>query len=180
MNFYYQNPNTNEYNHNYNYIPQNDLIMNNEIYELSNETINYLENSPKYSGLFEKIEKNLSNHNKVDNRHVNKQYISLLQFCRLFTLDSIPIIDFVVIYVLIYLINLSYFRYDFKIVIILAILVTICINLIFNNDDVKLSLFIILAIIGCMYYLIANTSNVKNPPSEKSIKKLINGLMEDA
>lgn len=63
------------------------------------------------------------NNTKIENR------MPLGKFCRMYRIGKFPFIDFIVIYLIIYLFNRFFFEYDYRWVILVAILATILINL---------------------------------------------------
>ena len=82
----------------------------------------------------------------------NQEAINLWQFIRLYTVAGIPIIDFFITYILIYVFNCFYFHYDAKIIVLLAIPVTIIYNLL-TNKNVKISWFLIAIMIISVFLL---------------------------
>jgi hypothetical protein len=82
----------------------------------------------------------------------NQKTINLWEFIRLYTIGNIPIIDFLIIYIAIYLINSLYLNYDKKIVLISTIPITILYNII-TNKNMKVTTFLVLVLIISIYYL---------------------------
>lgn len=67
-----------------------------------------------------------------------KPEINLFDFSRLYTIGHIPVIDFVIVYIILYCLNCLCLDFDFKVVLIGAIPLTILINLL-SNDKVNIS-----------------------------------------
>jgi len=82
----------------------------------------------------------------------SEKEISLLDFSRLYKIGKIPVIDFIIVYILLYSINSIYFRYDYKIVLIITIPITIIFNL-FTNPQLKLSTIMLIILILSIFYL---------------------------
>lgn len=78
---------------------------------------------------------------------------SLLDFIRLYKIGGIPIIDFFIVYIILYMINKIHFNYDFKLVLVATIPVTIVFNLVINKK-IKITLIIIIILLLSMLYLI--------------------------
>lgn len=82
----------------------------------------------------------------------SEKEISLLDFSRLYKIGKIPVIDFIIIYILLYSINSIYFKYDYKIILIVTIPITIIFNL-FTNPQLKLSTIMLIILILSIFYL---------------------------
>lgn len=64
-----------------------------------------------------------------ENISENEKQLNLWQFIRLYKIGQIPIIDFVVTYIVLYLFNLYYFHFDYKFILMMTILVVILFNM---------------------------------------------------
>jgi len=82
-----------------------------------------------------------------------QETISLWQFIRMYTIAGIPIIDFIIFYVIIYIINAIYLHYDYKLVLIITVPITILFNIL-TNKKLKISWFIVVAMVISIYYLV--------------------------
>ena len=82
---------------------------------------------------------------------------NLIDCVRLQRIGAVSLIDFVLIYILLYIVNAWYLQYDYKIIFVLAITLTIFINAIFNKQF-KLSglimIIFLLSIIYLIYYYV--------------------------
>jgi|SRR5579872_257063 len=86
--------------------------------------------------------------NKISNSSNDKspKEITLLHFMRLYKVGNIPIIDFVVVYLMLCVLNHLYFHLDYKIILISAIPFTIIFNLLADpNCKLSQSTLIVLA-----------------------------------
>ncbi len=102
--------------------------------------------------------------NQINNPKViipqNQEIISLWQFLKLYTIGDIPIIDFCIVYVILYVINSLYLHYDYKIILVLTVPITIIYNIL-TNKRLKISIFMVVAIIVSMYFLFTMKFNHK-------------------
>ena len=89
-----------------------------------------------------------------------QEVINLWQFIRLYTIAGIPIIDFFITYILIYVFNSYYLHYDEKIILISTIPITIIYNLL-TNKNVKMSWFLLAVIIISVFLLFMVKPNKK-------------------
>jgi hypothetical protein len=62
----------------------------------------------------------------------NAQTINGFQYCRLYTVAGIPIIDFIITYIILYVVNSLWFRLHQGTVLVAAIPLTIILNLLIN------------------------------------------------
>lgn len=101
-----------------------------------------------------------------DNRNSNEQndtilstekQLNLWQFCRLYTIGQMPIMDFFVIYVILYSINTICTDYNYKLILIATIPLTIIFN-IFTNKNIKISGLLILILLTSFYYLLTTNA----------------------
>ncbi|XWV25218.1 putative ORFan [Tupanvirus deep ocean] len=83
----------------------------------------------------------------------NEQIINLWQFIRLYTVATIPIVDFIIVYTVIYTINSLYLHYNHKFVLISTVPFTILVSILMNKN-MKISSFIIIVMIISIYYLL--------------------------
>lgn len=81
--------------------------------------------------------------------------ISLVDFSRMYKIGGIPIIDFVVVYIFLYVLNHFYFKFDFKTVLVGTIPITIILEFI-SNPKVKLSTTMLTILVLSIGYLIVN------------------------
>lgn len=86
---------------------------------------------------------------------------SFMDFVRMYKIGNIPIMDFIITYILLYIINKLYIDIDNKYIIIGTIPITLVIDLILD-DDVTPSVMIVAIIIISSFYLLANVSKKKN------------------
>lgn len=91
----------------------------------------------------------ISKSNEISN---HKSQVNLIEFSRLYTIGQIPIIDFIVIYILLYIVNHIYLKFDYKYILIATIPIVICFNLI-TNKNLKISWGMLVVLFGCMYLL---------------------------
>lgn len=91
--------------------------------------------------------------NGVDIQTNCQEIINLWQFIRMYTISNIPLIDFIVVYVIIYIVNLLYLHYDKKFVLILTFPITILYNILSNNK-LKITGFMLIIILISIYYLL--------------------------
>lgn len=112
-----------------------------------------MNNNKEQNGKIEKIYKYLDIKKHGHDEHSS---ISLLKFSRLYTFGSVPIIDFISIFLIFYVLNQLTYHYKFSTILFFSIAITICINLIFNKETM-LNLFICITLIICLYYLLSNS-----------------------
>ena len=91
---------------------------------------------------------NKKNSNSVERNHV----ISLWQFSKMYTIMKIPIIDFLLTYLFIYVINALYFKYDYKVILIVTIPITIILNILLNKN-IEITNILMFIIITSIYYV---------------------------
>lgn len=84
-----------------------------------------------------------------------EEKINLWKFIRLYTISGIPLIDIIIVYVILYIINSLYCGYNYKFVLILTVPITILFNML-TNKKFKLSIFILIVLIISIYYLLTS------------------------
>lgn len=80
-----------------------------------------------------------------------RREMNVYHFCRLFTIGEIPIIDFIIIYLLLYFLNKIYFQCCYKLVLIAAIFTTILFNITTNKNVRQSGYIIIIIVLGFLY-----------------------------
>lgn len=68
----------------------------------------------------------------------SQQTMNIINFSRLYKIGQIPVFDFIIIYVLLYIINRVYFHWDCKIILVVTIPITIVFNLL-TNERIRLT-----------------------------------------
>lgn len=94
---------------------------------------------------------NLDSINKFPHDNI-KDKINLLDFIRSYKIGKIPIIDFLIIYVLLYIFNKMYYHFNAKTIIIATIPITIIINIVLYHNT-KFGNGIIIIMIVSIFYL---------------------------
>jgi hypothetical protein len=89
----------------------------------------------------------------------NQEKLNLWQFLHLYTIGGIPIIDFFIFYVILYIVNALYLHCDYKLILLLTVPIAIVYNIL-TNKNLKISLFIVLASLISIYFLL--TMNFEN------------------
>lgn len=79
--------------------------------------------------------------------------LNLWQFSRLYEFQNIPIVDFFLMYIVLYSINAVYFNYNYKFILISTIPLTIVINIIIN-PSIKLTNLLMAVIVASLGYLV--------------------------
>lgn len=83
--------------------------------------------------------------------------INLLEFSRMYEICEIPIINFVIVYIILYFLNCLYFDYDFKIILIATIPITLIFSIV-SSPKLKLSLsMIIISVISIILVIVLFT-----------------------
>lgn len=95
-----------------------------------------------------------------DFQKIEIEQINLLEFSRLYKIAGIPIMDFVITYILLYCINALYLKYDCKIILILTFPVTIIFNMLIN-EKLKMTNLILLVLVLSIICLF-NTNPINN------------------
>lgn len=88
---------------------------------------------------------------------VPKKKVTLLEFIRMYTISKIPIMDFIIIYIILYSLNCIYVDCDFKIVSVGTVPLTILLNMLFNDNFVEsfgVILVFVMSTIATMYMAI--------------------------
>jgi hypothetical protein len=83
----------------------------------------------------------------------NGTELNLISFTRMFRFGNLPIIDFIVVYLILYVINKSYLRCDYQHIFALTILIVIGINIL-DNKTFRFSKLILILIIISVSYLV--------------------------
>jgi hypothetical protein len=98
------------------------------------------------------IKKDLKNQENEDKE------ISLLDFSRMYRIGQIPVMDFVIVYIILYCLNYvsSVYNYNYKFILIATIPITLVFNLL-TNKDLKVSWTIIIILILSSYYLLSSS-----------------------
>jgi hypothetical protein len=81
------------------------------------------------------------------------QVDDLWDFCRLYKVMNIPILDFFVIYIILYVLNKLYFGLNYKFILVLSVLVTVMFESL-TSDTVQINLAIMSVIIICIILLL--------------------------
>lgn len=79
--------------------------------------------------------------------------MSLWNYIRLYTICSIPVADFLVVYLILYIINRLIFNYDYRYAIVLTAPLVIFINMV-TNTEFEMSIFALVLIAASLIYLI--------------------------
>jgi hypothetical protein len=109
---------------------------------------------------FTKIQ-NLVNRSTVTNEtyspSTNKypEKISLLQFSRLYKIGGIPILDFVITYILLYILNATYLKLDYALILVATIPITIFFEMLTNKELNVTFMIILILVLSTMYVLIS-------------------------
>jgi hypothetical protein len=100
--------------------------------------------------------------NNHDGRKINegKSNLNFWQVARLYTIGRIPIIDFIIVYIILYIINSIKLHYNYKFILIAVIPIVILIN-IFINKNLKPSFILILIVAISLYFLVTTNPNDK-------------------
>lgn len=91
----------------------------------------------------------------------NKSNLNLLEFSRLYKIYEIPIINFVIIYIILYGLNCLHFDCNFKNVLILTIPITLIFSAI-SNPKLKLSPVMVIVLIASVVVAILSFSTDDN------------------
>lgn len=105
--------------------------------------------------------KNKKNKNKYAYNLNGKDYyvpnienrLSLLNFSRLYKIGQIPIMDFIIIYIILCILNAIYFNYDYKFMLILTIPLTILSDIIFIKNIKTTKLLLIIFLVSIIYLI---------------------------
>ncbi|XWV26477.1 putative orfan [Tupanvirus soda lake] len=103
---------------------------------MNDETYNFLQKNPETTSVSD-----------------NEQILNLWQFIRLYTVATIPIVDFIIVYTVVYILNALYLHYNHKFVLISTVPFTILISIL-TNKNMKITSFIIIVMIISIYYLL--------------------------
>lgn len=95
--------------------------------------------------------------NNVNNKQINKynikDKINIFDFVRSYKIGKIPIIDFLITYILLYMLNKMYYHFNAKTIIVSTLVITIIINILLYNN-IKFNSGIILIMLISIFYLI--------------------------
>jgi hypothetical protein len=76
-----------------------------------------------------------------------KPQMNLLEFSRIYEIHNIPFINFFIVYALLYSLNCLHFGYDFRLVLLASIPITIFLSMISNPGlNLSLSMMIVLVV----------------------------------
>lgn len=99
---------------------------------------------------------NTNNNEKKDDI---ESEINLWEFSRLYTIADIPIIDFIIIYIIIYLLNKICMNLNYKFILVLAIPITIIFELFTNKNTNVSNILLIIFVISIILLLSTNVTN---------------------
>lgn len=94
-----------------------------------------------------------TNHNNIRNISKYPDTMNLLEFSRLYKLGQIPIIDFAIGYIILYILNSICAKYDHKLILIITVPLVIIFNLLLN-PNVKPTIALGIVCIISIYYLL--------------------------
>jgi hypothetical protein len=121
-----------------------------------NRTMNFVATNSKTSDKLTSTSISISDSSYSSYR---KKEINVLHFCRLFKIGQIPVFDFIIIYLLFYVLNKLYLQCSYKFVLIYAIFTTIFINIVTNRKVRQSKIAIIILIISFFYFLKLSLTN---------------------
>lgn len=87
-----------------------------------------------------------------NNSNTDPPSLNLWQFIKLYKVDSIPVVYFIMVYVAIYLINKYFLKYDYKHVLAASVIFTLLFAII-AIPNVHLSAIILILLLLLIYYL---------------------------
>lgn len=139
----------------------NNKLVNNIIKPVSTAKLGDLTTMAAATGAFVATVNNNDDNNNYIRRSnsnpssipANEKKINLVEFSRLYRIGQIPIIDFIVVYIILYIVNALCWNFDFKFILVATIPITILFN-IFSNKQLKISWVIIVILIICFYLLL--------------------------
>ena len=99
--------------------------------------------------------------------------MNLLDFSRMYKIYEIPIMDFVIIYIILYCLNCIFFECDFKIIFVATLMMTLILNIIFNDKIRVTTGLVLILIITMILFMIMAHSEFK---SKKIDKKNVNDI----
>ena len=88
-----------------------------------------------------------------DNKRATQTEINIVDFCRFYKVGHIPVIDFLVGYVILYVLNNICPKFDYRLILIGTIPLVIIFNLA-TNEDIQTNLLLLLILVGSIIYLI--------------------------
>lgn len=96
--------------------------------------------------------------NKNGNNHLSdtKNELNLLNFSRLYKIGQIPIMDFIIMYIILCIFNAICFNYDYKIMLVATIPLTILIDIIFVKNIKITKLLLIIFFVSISYLIYAS------------------------
>jgi hypothetical protein len=86
--------------------------------------------------------------------------INLFQFLRMYKIGGIPIIDFVSIYVLLYIINKVYINANYKIVFLASIAITIFVDAVMITGIYTSKLMLLIFVLSVFYIIKMERNNI--------------------
>lgn len=96
-----------------------------------------------------------------DDKFGEKKRTNLIQFCRMFCIKEIPIVDFFVVYGILYFSNQYYLNVDYKCILIGTIPATLILNLLLNKNSKPTLLIMSIILISIVYLLIHKEAKIK-------------------
>lgn len=131
--------------------------MSSSAVNIANKLTNPTSNANLYAiaNLVLDEDNNYANHNPVSQISTfnnNESELNLCQFCRLYTIAGVPIMDFFIVYILFYVLNSICLKYDYKLVLLATIVVVIVFN-IFTNKNISCLPFWIIVLVVTLYYI---------------------------
>ena len=97
-------------------------------------------------------DRKIKNDKNSKNKSVSKK--TLMEFIRMYKIGNIPIMDFLITYILLYVSNKLYLNLDNKYVIIATIPITLLMDMILDDEITPSILIISIIIITCTYMLV--------------------------
>ncbi len=98
------------------------------------------------------MEESVSDQADINTKTVEKE-MSLWDYCKSYQIKNIPIIDFLIAYIFLYLLSKTWLHYDFKCVLVATLPLVLIFNLL-ENPKVKMSDGIFIILILSVTYLI--------------------------
>jgi hypothetical protein len=103
------------------------------------------------------IEKKKDPHNILK----NQSNMNLLEFSRLYKINKIPFMDFIIVYLFLYSINCICLGYDFEIILLVTLPITLVLEIL-TNSKLNISLTIFLIVLLSIILLIYKCMNKYN------------------
>lgn len=92
---------------------------------------------------------------KTTNNHDNGE-MNLFDFSRMYKIGQIPIMDFIVVYILLCILNALYFDYNYKFMLVATIPLTILTNVIFMKNIKLTGLLMTIFVVSILYLFYIN------------------------